>query len=116
MAPLRSGITGLESSIQILPTLVGGASLTNVPLLVIDDRNLRIGPVGSAYQNAILGYPTLRALGTVTFTAGGEFIAGALGSRREEGRGAAGVKKALDFRLWALGVVGSRHQPKGVQA
>ena len=47
-APVRSGLTGLESSIQaaILPTLaLGGATLTNVPLLVIDDKNLRIGPV-----------------------------------------------------------------------
>jgi predicted aspartyl protease len=79
-APVRSGVTGLESSIQvaILPTLaLGGATLTNVPLLVIDDKNLRIGPVGKTYQiHAILGYPTFRALGTVTFTASGEVIAG----------------------------------------
>ena len=79
-APVRSGITGLESSIQvaILPTLaLGGATLTQVPLLVIDDRNLRIGPAGMGHQiHAILGYPTFRALGTVTFTASGEFIAG----------------------------------------
>ena len=79
-APVRSGVTGLESPIQvaILPTLtLGGATLSNVPLLVIDDKNLRIGPVGEGYQiHAILGYPTLRALGIVTFTASGEFVAG----------------------------------------
>jgi hypothetical protein len=82
-APVRSGVTGLESSIQvaILPMLaLGGATLTDVPLLVIDDKNLRIGPDGNAYQiHAILGYPTFRALGTVTFTASGEFIAGNTG-------------------------------------
>jgi predicted aspartyl protease len=79
-APVRSGLTGLESSIQaaILPTLaLGGATLTDVPLLVIDDKNLRIGPDGRAYQiHAVLGYPTFRALGTVTFTASGQFVAG----------------------------------------
>jgi hypothetical protein len=78
-----SALTGLESSIQvaILPILpLGGATLTNVPLVVIEDKDLRIGPAGSAYQiNAILGYPTFRALGTVTFTASGEFIAGGTG-------------------------------------
>ena len=53
VAAVGSGLTGLESSIQvaILPTLaLGSAILTNVPLLVIDDKNLRIGPAGEAYQ------------------------------------------------------------------
>jgi hypothetical protein len=55
---------------------VGGAALTNVVLLVIDDENLRIGSGPDAYQiNAILGYPILKALGVVTFTRD-EFLAG----------------------------------------
>ena len=43
---MRSGVTGLESSIQvaILPTLaLGSATLTNVPLLVIDECGLDAG-------------------------------------------------------------------------
>lgn len=79
-APVHSGLTGLASPIQvaILPTLaLDGATLTHVPLLVIDDKNLRVGPAGGGYQiHAMLGYPTFRALGTVTFTASGEFVAG----------------------------------------
>jgi hypothetical protein len=55
---------------------VGGATLTNVVLLVLDDENLRFGSGPDAYQiNAILGYPVLAALGAVTFTRD-EFLAG----------------------------------------
>ena len=78
-APVGSGVTGRQSSVQaaVLPTMqVGGATLTNVVLLVIDDESLRIGSGRHAYQlNAILGYPVLKALGVITFTRD-EFLAG----------------------------------------
>ena len=79
VAPVGSGVTGRQSSVRaaVLPTMqVGGAALTNVVLLVIDDENLRIGFGPDTYQiNAILGYPILKALGVVTFTRD-EFLAG----------------------------------------
>ena len=79
VAPVGSGVTGRQSSVRaaVLPTMqVGGAALTNVVLLVIDDENLRIGSGPDAYQiDAILGYPILKALGVVTFTRD-EFLAG----------------------------------------
>jgi predicted aspartyl protease len=79
VALVGSSLTGRQSSIRaaVLPTMqVGGAALTNVVLLVIDDENLRIGSGPDAYQiNAILGYPILKALGVVTFTRD-EFLAG----------------------------------------
>lgn len=71
-ATVGSGLTGRQVSIQaaVLPTMhVGGAALTNVVLLVIEDEHLRIGSGPDSYQiNAILGYPILKALGVVTFT------------------------------------------------
>jgi predicted aspartyl protease len=79
VASVGSGGTGRQSSVRaaVVPTMqVGGAVLTNVVLLVIDDENLRIGSGPDAYQiNAILGYPILKALGVVTFTRD-EFLAG----------------------------------------
>jgi predicted aspartyl protease len=79
VAALGSGTTGREVSIRVavLPIMhVGGAALTNVVLLVIDDEHLRIGSGPDAYQiDAILGYPILKALGVVTFTRD-EFLAG----------------------------------------
>ncbi len=79
-ATVGSGVTGLESTVRaaVLPTMtVGGAALTDVVLLVIDDQNLRIGSGRDAYQiDAILGYPILKALGLVTFTRDA-FLAGA---------------------------------------
>jgi predicted aspartyl protease len=72
VAPAGSGLTGRQFSLRaaVLPTMqVGGAALTNVVLLVVDDETLRIGSGPDAYQiNAILGYPILKALGVVTFT------------------------------------------------
>jgi len=79
VAPVGSGLTGRQSSVRaaVLPAMqVGGAALTNVVLLVIDDENLRIGSGPDAYQiEALLGYPILKALGVVTFTQD-EFLAG----------------------------------------
>jgi hypothetical protein len=55
---------------------VGGATLTNVVLLILDDENLQVGSGPDAYQiSAVLGYPILEALGVVTFTRD-EFLAG----------------------------------------
>jgi predicted aspartyl protease len=75
-----SGITGLKSRIEaaILPRMVvGGATIANVVVVILDSENLRVGPEGRAYQiDAILGYPVLQALGRVTFTSQGEFLAG----------------------------------------
>jgi predicted aspartyl protease len=74
-----SGVTGRQSSVRaaVLPTMqVGGATLTNVVLVVIDDANLRLGNGPDAYQiDAILGYPVFKALGLVTFRRD-EFLAG----------------------------------------
>jgi predicted aspartyl protease len=74
-----SGVTGRQSSVRaaVLPTMqVGGATLTNVVLVIIDDANLRLGTGPDAYQiDAILGYPVFRALGIVTFRPD-EFLAG----------------------------------------
>jgi hypothetical protein len=79
VAAVGSGLTGRQSAVRVavLPTMqVGGATLTNVVLLVIDDEMLRISSGPHAYQiDAILGYPILKALGAVTF-ARDEFLAG----------------------------------------
>src|SRR5262249_34310739 len=86
VASVGSGLTGLPSALRVgvLPTLqVGGTTLTNVVLLVLDDKMLRLGP--DAYQlDAILGYPILEALGVVTFTHD-EFLAGQ--AAEPDGRG-----------------------------
>jgi predicted aspartyl protease len=75
-----AGVTGLKSPIEaaIVPRIVlGGATIDNVVVVILDAANLKVGPQGSAYQiDAILGYPVLRALGRVTFTSQGEFLAG----------------------------------------
>ncbi len=79
-AQTMAGATGIENPLQvaILPLLkVGGATLRNVVLLVLNDANLRIAVPGRAYQiQAILGYPALRAMGSITFRHDGFFEAG----------------------------------------
>jgi predicted aspartyl protease len=79
VASVGAGVTGRQSPLRVavLPTMeVGGATLTNVVLLVLDDENLRFGSGRHTYQlNAVLGYPILKALGVVTFTRN-EFLAG----------------------------------------
>ena len=88
VASVGSGLTGRKSSLRaaVLPTMqVGGAALTNVVLLVLDDENLRIGSGPDAHQiDAVLGYPILKALGVVTFTRD-EFLAGE--AAEADGRG-----------------------------
>ncbi len=79
-ASVGSGVTGLKSSLQaaLVPTLrLGGAIVSNVVVLILDDANLRVGDKGNSYQiKAVLGYPVLKALGRITFTHDGEFLAG----------------------------------------
>lgn len=80
-AAQTEGITGAENKLRIaiLPEMkLGGATIRNVVLLVLDDASLNI-PLGkkARYQiNAILGYPVLEALGRITFTKDGHFLAG----------------------------------------
>jgi len=79
-AMVGSGVTGLKSALEvgIVPRVeIGGATVSHVVAIILEDANLRVGPEGNAYQiHAILGYPVLRALGRVTFTRQGEFLAG----------------------------------------
>jgi predicted aspartyl protease len=88
VASVGSGLTGRQSSLRVavLPTMhVGGATLTNVVLLILDDDNLRFGSGPDAYQiNAVLGYPILEALGVLTFTRD-EFLAGEAAERGGQG-------------------------------
>jgi hypothetical protein len=76
----QSGLTGLENTVQaaLLPTLaIGGATLHDVVVVIMNDANLKVGPESSKYQiNAIIGYPVLRALGHITFLSDGYFDAG----------------------------------------
>ncbi len=75
-----AGITGIENPLQValLPTLqLGGATLHNVVLLILDDANLKIGIGKQSYQiNAIVGYPVFQALSTISFVQNGAFEAG----------------------------------------
>ena len=56
-----SGLTGIENPLQvaIVPVLqMGGATLRNVVVLILDDTNLNIKPPNHSYQiNGIIGYP-----------------------------------------------------------
>ncbi len=75
------GITGAENQLRValLPELkLGGATLRNAVLLVLDDNSLNVATGKTThYQiNAILGYPVLQALQRITFTKNGHFLAG----------------------------------------
>ena len=76
----QAGLTGTENPLRValLPTLpMGGATLHNVVVLVLDDANLNIDLGKQAYQiNGIIGYPVFQALRTITFLHDGEFEAG----------------------------------------
>ena len=78
-ASVGSGVTGHKSALQaaIVPELrLGDARIHNVAVLVLDDQNLQVGPPSQRYQiRAILGFPTLKALGSITFTHDGSFLA-----------------------------------------
>ena len=80
-AAQMQGITGAENPLRVamLPEMkLGSATLHNVVLLVLEDKNLDIS-IGHKqhYQiDAILGYPVFQALGAITFTSDGWFEAG----------------------------------------
>ncbi len=88
-AQTGSGITGIANTLQVtvLPTLqMGGATLKNVVVLILEDANLKVGSGNDAYQiNAILGHPVFEALGTITFLRRGEFEAGDAAQRQTTG-------------------------------
>lgn len=96
-AQTMSGITGIENPMQIavLPTLqMGGATLQNVVLLILDDANLNINMGKQAYQiNAIVGYPVFQAFGAISFLQDGWFEAG--DSARSSGAGTRMYMKLL---------------------
>jgi hypothetical protein len=64
--------------VALLPTLqIGGATLHNVVLMVLEDTSLNISLGKQSYQiNAIIGYPVFQALGTIRFLHDTEFEAG----------------------------------------
>lgn len=75
-----SGVTGIENPLQVavLPELkFGSATVHNVVLLILDDKNLNVGAEnGNDQIEAVLGYPVLQALGAVTFSQDGTLEAG----------------------------------------
>jgi hypothetical protein len=84
------GVTGAENKLRIavLPELrIGGATVHNVVLLVLDDKSLRVPTAnGDSYQiNAVLGYPVLQALKRVTFSTDGHLLAGPASSSTRDG-------------------------------
>jgi predicted aspartyl protease len=80
VAQMQGGLTGIENPLHValLPTLqMGGATLHNVVVMVLDDANLNINLGKQSYQiNGIIGYPVFQALGTITFLHDGEFEVG----------------------------------------
>ena len=79
-AAQTQGITGAENTLRValLPEMkLGGATVHNVVLLVLDDDNLNVYAGKTRYQiNAVLGYPVLQALERNTFAHDGHFLAG----------------------------------------
>jgi predicted aspartyl protease len=75
-----SGLTGIENPLQValIPELpMGGATLRNVAVLVLDDDNLNIKLPDRSYQiSGVLGYPVFQSLGVVTFLHDGGIEAG----------------------------------------
>jgi Aspartyl protease len=87
----RAGVTGIENELKVgvlRDVAIGGATLHNVVVLVLDDANLNIQySEHDKYQiNGIIGYPVFQALGAVTFLHDGVFAAGE--AARTSGAGA----------------------------
>ncbi|MGA8027554.1 MAG: pepsin/retropepsin-like aspartic protease family protein [Bryobacteraceae bacterium] len=80
-AQTKGGTNGLENTLRVglLPKLtLGGATIRNIVVLIFEDRDMKItyGPNMSYQIKAVLGYPVFQMLGSATFTADGNFIAG----------------------------------------
>jgi hypothetical protein len=79
-AETQAGITGIENPMRIavLPEVeIGGATVRNIVVLILDDSNLHFNLGKTNYQiDAVLGYPVFQALGAVTFEHNGWFDAG----------------------------------------
>jgi predicted aspartyl protease len=77
-----SGLTGIENPLQVavVPILqMGGATLRNVVVLILDDANLNIKLPNKSYQiDGIIGYPVFQELGAITFLRNGFLQAGSL--------------------------------------
>jgi hypothetical protein len=88
-AQTMAGLTGVENPLQVavLPTLqMGGATLHNVVLLILDDANLKVGIGKQTYQiEGIIGYPVFQALGAITFVRDGWFEGGEAARRSAAG-------------------------------
>jgi predicted aspartyl protease len=79
-AHVKGGVNGFSSPLRTasLPELnLGSARVFNVVLLVMEDKDLTLPTAkGKKYViNAIVGFPVLHALGSITFAKGGEFSA-----------------------------------------
>lgn len=89
-AAQTQGITGAENPlhIAILPEMkVGSATVHNVVVLVLEDKNLDI-PLGKDKHfqiQAIVGYPVFQALGAVTFRSDGWLEAGSAAAPTDAG-------------------------------
>lgn len=79
-AQTMSGLTGIENPLQValIPVFqMGGATLQNVVVLILDDANLNLKlPTGNYQINGIVGYPVFQSLGAITFRHDGVFEAG----------------------------------------
>jgi hypothetical protein len=111
-ARTRAGVTGIENQLKLavlreLP--IGGATLHNVVVLVLDDANLNIQySAHDKYQiNGIVGYPVFQALGAVSFLHDGGFAAG------EAARtGATGARMyMMDLKPVVEAAVGDKNLP-----
>ncbi len=80
-AETQAGLTGIENPLRVtlIPALnLGGATLHNVVVMILDDANLNINLGKLSYQiQGIIGYPVFQALGSITFLHDGGFQAGA---------------------------------------
>lgn len=85
----QAGLTGIENPLRIalLPRLeLGGATLYNVVVMVLNDANLNISAGKGSYQiNGIIGLPVFQALGRITFKHDGKFRAGDTGQFADHG-------------------------------
>ncbi len=79
-AQTQAGISGIENPLRLalLPEVqIGGATVRNIVVLILDDSSLNIGIGKARYQiDAILGYPVFQALGAISFEHNGWLDAG----------------------------------------